>query len=195
MVNAKNFYLRCVQQATEVVKYVETSYLHNPTPDTEWSVADLLKHMMYELAWTPDMVRGLTIRQVGHRHDSISISTVSGDVFAQWNAQVHAAKAAVNSARLDATAHPSYGDTTVENYLRDAGTDQLIHAWGLAEGMGVVMQFETDLAQAIFTERSEKQAVLAETGLFAKPIPVPDTVDIQTKVLALHGRSLNWRAA
>jgi acyl-CoA hydrolase len=61
--------------------------------------------------------------------------------------------------------------------------------------MGVVMQFETDLAQAIFTERSEKQAVLAETGLFAKPIPVPDTVDIQTKVLALHGRSLNWRAA
>jgi uncharacterized protein (TIGR03086 family) len=188
--NAKDFYVRCVEQATSIVKNVEPADLAKPTPDSEWSVADLLKHTLYELTWTADIVRGKTIAEVGSAHDSLVIGE---DIPKVWANAVASTRKAVMAANLHGPAHLSFEDTTVEKYLWQAGGDQLIHAWDLAEGIGYVIQFDTELAQAVYDATVPQQEALAESGLFAPAIEVSENADIQTKLLALFGRNLNWR--
>jgi hypothetical protein len=41
----------------------------NPTPDTEWSVRDLVEHLVGEQLWVPLLLGGATVEQVGDRFD------------------------------------------------------------------------------------------------------------------------------
>ena len=41
----------------------------NPTPDTEWTVRDLVEHLVGEQLWVPLLLGGATIEEVGDRFD------------------------------------------------------------------------------------------------------------------------------
>src|SRR6478609_10966461 len=41
----------------------------NPTPDTEWTVRDLVEHLVGEQLWVPLLLGGSTIEEVGDRFD------------------------------------------------------------------------------------------------------------------------------
>jgi uncharacterized protein (TIGR03086 family) len=190
VLNAKDFYIRCLEQATSIVSQVEPGDLAKSTPDTEWKVADLLQHILYDLTWTPDIVQGMTKAQVGAAHDNLQINANIPDA---WETAAKAAIKAVEEADPSGVAHFFLGDTDVESYLWQAGGDQLIHAWDLAQGIGYVIQFDTELAQAIYDATIPHQDMLAKSGLFAPAVKVDEHADVQTKVLGLYGRSLNWR--
>lgn len=179
-------FLQCLASATDVIKRVEPDQLDDPTPDTDWDVAALACHMLYELSWTTDIINGKTLAEVGDKYENI---IVDGDLSKNWQAAAERAKIALASADMAATAHLSYGDVTVEAYLWQAGTDQLIHSWDLGTALGKKVIFNPSLAGAIYDYALPKRDSLAVSGLFAPPLPVGETADIQTKLLALYGRN------
>jgi uncharacterized protein (TIGR03086 family) len=181
-------------QATAIVKQVRPEYFANATPDSEWNVKDLLGHMFYELSWTPDILAGKTIEEVGTKYDGDLIGESTVDLSVAWQVIADKAEAAADVVDLEETAHLSFGDVTNEEYLRREGTDQFIHSWDLGKAIGVVVHFDVGVAEAIYDEVLPNKDMLAESGLFAPPIEVPDDADIQTKLLALFGRDANWRA-
>lgn len=184
-VDAKELFLACLKQASKVALKVDASQFGDPTPDTEWNVRDLVRHIIYELAWTSDIVAGKTIQEVGDKYDGDLI----GDNFAaSWQKYAKAAAASVASADLHQTAHLSYGDVSVEDYLKEAASDQLIHSWDLGTATGQTVIFNPKLAEQIYEYSKPKMPGLAASGLFASPLKTASDASTQTKLLALYGR-------
>lgn len=187
---AKELYTYALDTATSIVKQVRADQLSLPTPDTEWTVRDLLQHITYELAWTADVVEGKSIAEVGDKYEG---DLLGEDPLASWQKYKVRAREAVIHAKEADTAHLSYTDTTVADYLWEAGNDQLIHAWDLGEGIGVAVVFDEQVATELYDRALPRKDEFENSGLFAAAKSVPDMADTQTKLLALLGRSKNWR--
>jgi uncharacterized protein (TIGR03086 family) len=144
--------------------------------------------MLYELAWIPDMVSGKTMEDVGETHEG---DLVGKNLQLSWLGAAERARFCVEHADLKAAAHLSFADTPNEFYIRQVGGDLLIHAWDLGQGIGKPVNLGDDLAQMLYDFTVPQKESLAASGLFAPPVPVPKTTDIQTKLLALFGRKNN----
>jgi uncharacterized protein (TIGR03086 family) len=192
--DADEFFTECLARATSVVKQVRAEQFSGPTPDIEWTVHDLAGHMLYELSWVPDVIAGRTMQEVGDIYDGDLIGSSDTGLVVQWENAATKAEEAVAHADLEATAHLSYGDVTVAEYLHEAGADQLIHAWDLGQAIGVSVAFDEEIAQAIYDRIKNEADIMHQSGLFAPPKEVPADADLQTKLLALYGRSADtWR--
>jgi uncharacterized protein (TIGR03086 family) len=173
-----------------IVERVRASDSNKPTPDTEWSVRELAGHMLYELSWTADLVRGATMEQVGDRYDG---DLIGNDLAMSWQLATVAAETAIEECDLQAIAHLSYSDVTVEEYLREAAGDQLIHAWDLGVATGQSVQFDSAVTQAIYDHTLPRATSMYTSGLFAPPIEVSESADLQTRLLGLFGRDARWQ--
>jgi uncharacterized protein (TIGR03086 family) len=182
-----------LEQATTVVKQVRPEHFSNATPDTDWSVRDLIGHTLYELVWTPDILEGKTIEEVGAAHNGNLVGDSDIELSIRWQSAADKAEEAVDGVDPDETVHLSFADMSAEEYLAQAGTDQLIHAWDLGRAIGVPVKFDIETAQAMYDDTLPKKEGLKQSGLFADPLTVSDDADIQTKLLALYGRDANWR--
>lgn len=189
---AAELFTKCLAYATLVVKQVQPDHYANPTPDADWTARDLIEHMLTELSWLPDLIEGKTIAEVGDKYDADFIDGSVTDLSVEWQRAADEADGAVISADVEELAHLSYGDVTVEAYLEQAATDQLIHAWDLAEAIGMNVTFDADVIDAVTAYATQNMSNMAGSGLFGEPLPVSATETSQVKLLALFGRSHTW---
>lgn len=190
--DAKELLYKAIDHATKVVTKLAPEDFGKSTPDTEWDAKTLVNHMLYELSWVPDMVEGRTIAEVGSAFEG---DLIGDDPAGKWLSALELAKDIVKTADLQAIAHLSFDDVTVEDYLRMEAGDQLIHSWDLAAALGLDRTLDPAIAQEIYDATKPNAASLASSGLFKPPLQVPDDADIQTKLLALFGRDAKWKAA
>jgi len=191
--DAKQLFTAALEQVTAIVDSVKTEDLTNPTPNTAWNVRALATHMLFELHWVPEILAGKTIEEVGKKYDDRVL--VDGPRFqADWHAAAAAAAHALASADLRKKVYVSYGHITGEEYMREMGCDLLIHAWDLGEGIGKPVTFDRMVAEAAYQHFSPKKDELYQTGLYARPVQVAADADIQIRLLALTGRSLQWKS-
>jgi uncharacterized protein (TIGR03086 family) len=186
----KELFKRAMAQATKVVSQVSTADYKLSTPDTEWNVRRLLKHMLYELSWTADIVRGATIAEVGDKYDG---NLIGGNLTAAWRVAAKAAGQAIDRCDLSMVAHLSYADKTVAEYLKEAASDQLIHSWDLGMAIGQKVDFDPAITQLIYDDTLPNASTMSATGLFAPVVKVADDASLQTKLLALYGRDSGWQ--
>lgn len=188
--DADELFTDVLTQATMVAKQLRPEHLALPTPDSEWTVRDLVHHILYELRWVPDVLAGKTIGEVGSAHSG-ELFKGADDFVTEWELAATRAEEAIAHVDLDATVHLSYGDRTASQYLCEAATDQLIHSWDLGEAIGIKVTFDPAVAEVIYDELHDKD--LQASGLFAAPVTVPADADLQTKLLAHTGRSVSWQ--
>lgn len=188
---ADEFYTEAIAQSSKVLKQVKLEQFDLPTPDSEWTVRDLCAHMLHDLLWVPDVLDGKTMDEDGEPHSG-SLFEAETDLMITWERAVAATEEAFESYyQPDLTVHLSSGDRNVADYLLEAATDQLIHAWDLGQAIGFEENFKPEVAQRLYEYFQDRD--LASTGQFAPPVSVPDDADLQTKVLALTGRKRHWQ--
>lgn len=188
--DAKELFIEALMSATKAVMMVGTEDFNKSTPDSEWDLKSLTGHMLYELSWTPDIVNGATIAEVGNKYDG---DLIGSDLGSSWLRAEERAVEAVRKSDLSSVAHLSWMDATVEFYLKQAASDQLIHSWDLSAALSRPVRFNERLAEQIFKDSYSQKDKMEASGLFAPAIDVPESSDIQTKLLALYGRDINWR--
>lgn len=188
--DTKYLFLEALKSATSAIMLVKPSDYAKPTPDTEWNVLDLAKHMLYELSWLPDILAGSTINEVGDRYEG---DLIGNDLLTSWRSAEKLAIKAVNKCDLNKVAHLSWMDATNDFYLKQAASDQLIHSWDLSKALNQPVRFNKDIAQYVLDISQLNLDGMMASGLFAKPIEVNVLSDLQTKLLALYGRDINWR--
>ncbi|WP_030560959.1 TIGR03086 family metal-binding protein [Streptomyces aureocirculatus] len=159
-----------------------------PTPCAEWTVRDLVQHLVVEQLWVPPLVRdGATMDEVG---DSFEGDMTGPDPVASWDTAADAARAAfAESGALDRTVHLSYGDTPARDYCAQMITDLVVHSWDLARAIGADEHLPDELVTAALHEVRPYAADLSRSGLFAPAVEPPPGADAQTELLCLLGRT------
>lgn len=159
------------------------------TPCSEWTVRDLVNHLVSEQLWVPPLVRdGCMIEEVG---DTFEGDMLGSDPAVCWDTAARAARDAFTApGALDRIVHLSYGDTPAADYCGQMIADLVVHTWDLSRAIGADERLPDDLLGFAVREVTPYAAELAKSGLFAEAEAVepPPGADPQTKLLCLLGR-------
>jgi uncharacterized protein (TIGR03086 family) len=159
----------------------------SPTPCTEWSVRDLVTHLVSEQLWVPDMLAGKTVGEVGDKYDG---DVLEDDPMHAWTESAQAARAAwLQPGALVTVVHLSFGDASGAEYCWQMTTDLAVHGWDLATAIGLEAGLGDELATAVLEYVEPQADQWSNFGLFAKPVPVAADADAQTRLVALLGRT------
>lgn len=176
---------RAVESTDEVVAGISKDQLDGDTPCTEWSVRDLLNHLIGEL----EMVAAAGAGEPAPTSDT------------DYTSEDHAAayRAAAAGAR-DAFAAPGamgkkfampWGETPGQALLGLVLADVVVHGWDLARGTAQEIAIPDDVAEAVYGMTSgmmEPKGSFPRGTSFAPPVEVPDDAPIRDKMLAYLGR-------
>ncbi len=156
------------------------------TPDPEWSVRDLVGHLVFEDLWAPPLFAGSTISEVGDRFDG---DVLGPDPKGTWlAASGRALEAAGEPGAMDRIVHLSFGDFPGREYAMQLFADHLIHAWDLARAIGTDERLDGGLVDACTTWFPAVEDAYRGAGLIAARPPVHGSADAQTRLLAMFGR-------
>lgn len=170
------------------------------SPCRSWTARDVLAHVVDEQMWIPGLLAGGTMDEVADDlEDSfrrLSELTAPGLV-EQWNAVRATVAAAWNGTPDDDEVHLSYGRARVGHYLAQQTFDLAVHAWDLAASQGVDLQWDEDLAKAVWEFVRDDLAENPAPELFDPPVPgferagdgASDSVSLQDATLAITGRN------
>lgn len=167
-----------------------------PTPDTEWSVADLVNHLVDEHRWVPPLLRGLDLDAAGKVVEGARSLPVDGGVGANlaelWNeAAAGSADAVTAPDTLDREVELSRGGTPVRTYLGEMVFDLAVHSWDLGKAIGYDALLPRELVEFVLAG-FEGAGDLSASGLFARPVDVGADAPPQDQLTAATGRDPSW---
>lgn len=178
-------YLAALDEVDRHVQAIEPARWNDPTPCTEWDLRALVDHLVYETLWVPDLVRGMTLAEVGSRYEGDRLGV---DAIGAWSAAKRAAVDAVSTSGLDVAVHTSGGQLTADEYLTQMLFDASIHGWDVAMAIGVGHSIPGDVASDLFEWFAPQARQWVEAGILAEPIDVGADADASTRLIALSGR-------
>lgn len=186
--NAADLYRRASEAFGARVHAVGDDQWELPTPCTDWSVRDLVNHVVAEDLWVPPLMAGQTVEDVGDRFDG---DVLGEDPKRAWDRAVKQARDAVlEEGAMERTVHLSFGDSPGHEYAMQLFTDHLIHCWDLARAIGADERLDPDLVEACTAYFDGVEDTFRAAGVIGDPPPVPDDADAQTVLLARFGREV-----
>ena len=153
------------------------------TPDTEWTVTDLVRHVVLEQQWIPPLLSGLSVLDARR-----SLAPLGPDLAREWATYSARAAEAWAATPADAPVRLSYDTVTASAYLREQVSDVTIHSWDLACATDADESLDSALVEAVWTVFEPQRDTLEASGLFASPVPADENAPLQTRLLALTGR-------
>jgi uncharacterized protein (TIGR03086 family) len=190
MADLVELFTRATQGFDERVRAVRPDQWSGPTPDTEWDVRALVNHLVVEQLWVPETLAGKTVEEVGDRFEG---DHCGPDPVAQWEQALETARATfAEPGAMERVVHLTGRDAPASVYCSEMTADATIHAWDLAKAIGADDRLDPELVQFSYELLEPMKDILAGTGMFDAPVPVPDDADPQTRLLALVGRRADW---
>jgi uncharacterized protein (TIGR03086 family) len=150
-----------------------------PTPDAEWDVGALVRHVIDEQRAVPFLLAG---------EDKPAGTALDADLTVEWELASSGALEAWRSVPPDTTVRVSGDVITAEDYLVEQVADVTIHTWDLARATGSDDSLDPDLVAAAWTIFAPQKDTLQLSGLYAPAVPLPDDAPLQSRLLALTGR-------
>jgi nitrilase len=188
MPDVPELHRRAVEAFGRQVPHIGHRQWDDPTPCAEWSVRDLVNHVVGENAWTAPLFAGQTIEEVGDRFDG---DLLGDDPAAVWSAYAAQATEAVQQpGAMDRTVHLSFGDFAGRDYAMQLFADMLIHSWDLAHAVGSDERLDPELVEALATWFPDVAESYRSAGVVAPRPDVSADADAQTRLLAEFGRSV-----
>jgi uncharacterized protein (TIGR03086 family) len=186
-------YRRSLTEFTDRVPLVRPDQWTAATPCSEWTVRELVNHLVYEDRWTVPLVAGATIADVGDRFEG----DLLGDdpVGTAIDAAKQADAAFSEPGALDRTVQLSFGPTPAEEYLMQLLADHLIHGWDLAAAIGADRRLDPDTVRVCADWFAKREELYRSSGATGPRVEVPVDADAQDRLLAAFGRDPNWSAS
>lgn len=178
---------RALTFTRNVIHAIDSEQWDWPTTCEEWSVRELVNHVVSGNFWAAEIMDGKTIEEVGDRLDGDLLGT---EPLAAYEESAKLADHAFQeSGAMEKPAAVSYGPVPGEVYCGHRFVDVLIHGWDLAKATGQSTDLDPGLVAACLAVLEPQLDMLGPSGMFGdETIPVPDDADPQTKLLAFTGR-------
>jgi uncharacterized protein (TIGR03086 family) len=170
--------LDCYRRASDwtVDKVAGATDLDGPTPCTDWSVRDLLNHMLETQQYFRSAARGEPASPPGKTPPALLTDDPAGD-FARGR---DAAVETFGAADLDDRGRMMLGI---------AFADMLLHGWDLAKATGQDATMPDGLADAAYATIHGRLTDEQRKGVFGPEIPVGADATPQQRLLAYTGRT------
>ncbi|WSA22108.1 TIGR03086 family metal-binding protein [Streptosporangium subroseum] len=166
------------------------------TPCAPWTVRELVQHVVWTHRWTPPLLSGESLEEVGSRFEG---DLLGDDPVATWdNAELESRKAA-------AATEPGkrivtlYGDLSAREYLELVTSEVCVHTWDLARSIGDDDVLDPELVGEVtdryLHDRLYGGGAPAESwsALFRPPMAGMWELDPQGRLIALVGRDPSSR--
>ncbi len=170
------------QGFTKVVKGVDASRWHAPSPCTEWDARAVVEHVIgsHEML----LLKPLEVRADRPREDPV----------ARWSATDAALTQALSSDEiLDQEIDGPMGATTARSLLPALTSDVLVHCWDLARAAGIDVELDEGLATAALVMAEQHADSFKTSAMFGDPVAVPDDAPVTDRLLGFFGRDPAWR--
>jgi uncharacterized protein (TIGR03086 family) len=152
----------------------------------DWTVRELVNHIVSGNYWAEALADGKTIAEVGDRLDG---DILGDDPLGGYDRSAAAAAAAFRApGAMDAPCAVSYGPVPGSIYCGHRFMDVLVHGWDIAKSTGQGTELQPDLVEACWAVLEPQLDLLVASGMFGEAVPVADDADAQTRLLAVLGR-------
>jgi uncharacterized protein (TIGR03086 family) len=167
---------------------VTSDQLQQPSPCEEWSVRDLVSHVIGESIMSVRLLQGADAEE--------TMVGLDGDILGE---DASAAFAAAASAECAAFEESGAMERIVRHPAMDMPGSQLLgfriggltlHAWDLARGTGGDETLDRDLVEAVWAQLSPMAPYIAQTGVFGvgPSGQIGQEAPLQVRLLDLSGR-------
>ena len=159
------------------------------TPDAQWTVADLVGHLVDEHRWATPLLAGLDMDAA--RAVVAGLGPAGADGTALVRAWDQAAASSAAAFRADGALTGSVaitrGSVPAVEYLEEMVLDLLVHAWDLGIAAGYPEPLPAGPVAAIYPLA---QAIVDRTpaGMFDPPVDVGADAPVIDRLVALTGR-------
>jgi uncharacterized protein (TIGR03086 family) len=178
---------RAVEAFDRVVRAVGPDQWGLPTPCDEWDVRTLLAHVVAEDLWTPPLLEGRTIAEVGDRFEG---DVLGEDPVGAWAAASAAAVDAVGRpGAMEATTHLSFGDLPGRAYTAQLVVDHIVHGWDLATAIGADDRIDPVLLAACADLFDADEEMARQAGVIGPAVEPATDADEQAWLLGRFGRT------
>jgi uncharacterized protein (TIGR03086 family) len=181
-------YHRTVECWADRVNAVRPEQWDAPTPCRDWTVRDLVNHVVGEDRWTVPLVDGRTIAEVG--------SSLDGDLLGDdpagsaLDAAREASSRVAQTLPANGVVHVSYGDIPIGDYVHELAADHLVHSWDLAAACGGDTRLDPHLVTELGEFFADREAFYREVGAIG-PRAIAHGGQ-QSELLAATGRDSAW---
>jgi len=174
-----------IEQARPVIAAVATSDYGLPTPCPDWTVGQLINHMIGALTMFRDVgVEGSADPALFAR------DLIAGDAETSFRETAAATLDAWRDpAKLDGTAKLPFGEFPAAFALQLPAMDMVVHSWDLAKATGLKVDWDPGLIAETLTFCESTFTDPAFRGdSFAPPVDVAPDADDVTRLVAFLGR-------
>lgn len=171
-----------------VTALVTSGDLAKPTPCGDWTVQQLLDHVVGGNAMAAALIGGAT------REDAIALLTtaVAGNnpLAAVQDSMRAQAAAFADPAALELTVQHPAMDMPGSQLLGFRVGDLLVHSWDLARAIGADETLDPEVVAVVATNIEPMRLFIGQVGMFGEgpSETLDDNVDAQTALLDLMGR-------
>jgi uncharacterized protein (TIGR03086 family) len=172
------------KEFTDRVHAIAPDAWRRATPDEDWTVRDLVNHLVAEHLWAPPLLAGRTVAEVGDRFDG---DVLGGDPVRAWDEAITESLRSWARADDEQPVHLSSGATPAREYAEQMLLDLVVHSWDLARGAGLDERLPTPLVEHAYAYARPRAEQWRSGGIFGPRIDI-DSTDPQDRLLALLGR-------
>ena len=154
----------------------------------DWTVRELVNHVVTGNYWAAELGSGLTIEAVGDRLDGDVLGTDPVRAY-DYSSLVAAAVFRAPGA-MDKPCAVSYGPVPGSVYAGHRLIDVLVHGWDLAAATGQSTDLDPQLVAACWDVARPQLALLQGSGAFGNDFVPVESIDEETQasLLAAFGR-------
>ncbi|MEO5950359.1 MAG: hypothetical protein ABIQ04_02835 [Candidatus Saccharimonadales bacterium] len=189
----QELFIRSNEELLHVIKQISDSQwdlmMPKGTSRNPTSLADAVRYHTYDDAWVVDVLDGKTKEDVSDTYEflrNIPDANIR-NTYAKYN------EVATDKIRgftdLDTIVHLSYGEFTAHDYLQHIISFRGFRIYDIAKLIGLETELPFDLVQGLWDEFTPVVESYRQMGVFPPAITVPEDSSLQTKLLALVGRS------
>ena len=185
--NAPDLHQRASREFGKRLRLIGDDQWKLPTPCADWDVQALVHHLVYENVWTPPLMAGQTVEEIGDRFEG---DILGDDPKGAYGAAAATAIASIHEdGAMERTVHLSFGDFPGTEYTMQLFADHLVHAWDLARAIGAEERLDPELVAACAEWFEPMEAAYRSAGAIGPAVPLAGDADAQTRLLATFGRS------
>jgi uncharacterized protein (TIGR03086 family) len=188
-----DMFLTAQRAFTDRVHAVGEDQWQLATPCRDWTVADLVGHLIEEHRWAAPLLHGQDLESAGKIVAGSRKLPVDGGVGAnlaeEWDeAAVESSDAFAADGALDRTVSLSRGPTPARAYIAEMTFDLVVHGWDLGRAVGYDKPLPENVVEAVYAE-VKSFGDLSAGGGFDEPVDVPDDAPTIDKLIGRTGRN------